>query len=114
MSNKLRSAVINRAFAALMLLVLTCTQFIAIFHHHSSETHLTKEKVFLNHSSIRTLEKSCKICDLLSDSYSQGYLLPAESTFIVSSFKQTIYFPSFPSTTDAEILGFSNKGPPLV
>lgn len=114
MSNKLRFAVVNRAFAVLMLLVLTGTQFIAVFHHHSPDGHLTKEKVSLKHPKINTYEKSCKICDLLGDSFRIGYHLPADPAFFVSGFQQTIYSPPFPFKVDAEILGFSNKGPPFV
>jgi hypothetical protein len=114
MPNKLKYTVINRSLAVLMLLVLTGIQFIAIFHHHTPTNRYTPKGVSVKHAVITSLEKSCKICDLLSDSYNQVYHLPADSAFFLTGFEQTIYFQPFTFKVDAEILGFSNKGPPLV
>lgn len=63
----------NPVLAALMMLVLTSTQFIAIFHHHTSTKRSTLKAVSIEHAKVTTLEKSCEICDLLSDSYTQVY-----------------------------------------
>lgn len=114
MLNKLKFAVISRAIAILILLVFAGSQFITIFHHHSFACHLTKKEGNVKHHSIAALEDSCKICNLLNDSFTIGYHLPADLTFFISGFQQTMYSPSFPFEQDAKVPGFSNKGPPLV
>lgn len=110
----LRYTLLNRALVVLLLSVMAGVQFIAAFHHHVVNRSAIQTQTKIKHPVISSLSESCKICDLLKHNTSHNYHLPTIAIFFIIDFVERIFVPAFPFKLDAEILGFSNKGPPLI